>query len=377
MSGKPEVAVVAHGVHEGGGMERALYELIARGAPRFRFVVLAAELDERLLPLVEWRRIRTPMRPIPLKILVFAAAAGLALRRRRPALVHTLGAVVPNRADLASVHFCATGLAAATGRNAPRDGSFLRRANTALTRLLARAGERRCYRPGRVRALAAVSPGEADELRRHFPAVDVTVTPNGIDTARYRPDPAARAAVRAELGVADDAPVVLFVGGDWHHKGVALVLEGAARAGVPLRVWVVGRGDAARFGRLARRLGVDATFLGVRPDVERFFAAADVYCMASLYETFSIAAHEAAASGLPVVSTRVHGVAELVGDEEAGILVARDAESIGAALARLAADPDLRARLGAEGRRRAEAFTWERSAESVLALYDRLLRSAA
>ena len=81
---KPTVALVAHGIHDRGGMERALYELVRRTHDRYRFVVLASELDERLHPSVEWQRIRVPMRPIPLLrehtwlALVYAASASIA-----------------------------------------------------------------------------------------------------------------------------------------------------------------------------------------------------------------------------------------------------------------------------------------------------------
>ena len=77
---RPTVALVAHGIHDTGGMERSLYELVVRSSERYRFVVLAAELDERIRPLVDWRRIAVPMRPIPLKLIAFAASAGLRLR---------------------------------------------------------------------------------------------------------------------------------------------------------------------------------------------------------------------------------------------------------------------------------------------------------
>jgi glycosyltransferase involved in cell wall biosynthesis len=92
-----------------------------------------------------------------------------------------------------------------------------------------------------------------------------------------------------------------------------------------------------------------------------------------LCETFCRAAYEAAACGLPVVATPVDGVTELIGDSEAGQLVERDAASVGRALVRLAADRELRARLGNEGRRRSLECTLERCVDALLDMYDRLL----
>jgi glycosyltransferase involved in cell wall biosynthesis len=143
-------------------------------------------------------------------------------------------------------------------------------------------------------------------------------------------------------------------------------------------LWVVGRGDDARFGRLAERLGIrDAIrFLGQRADVESLYEGADIFVLPTLYETFCIAAYEAAASGLPIVSTRVSGVVDLVGEDVAGILVERTAESVGEALGRLTFDAELRAGLGREGRQRAASYRWQDSVDATLGVYHRLLSSS-
>jgi UDP-glucose:(heptosyl)LPS alpha-1,3-glucosyltransferase len=185
--------------------------------------------------------------------------------------------------------------------------------------------------------------------------------------------------VRGELGIADGDVVALFVGGDWHGKGLALaiaaVAEASRRSQSPIRLLVVGAGDESRFRTLAARLGARVTFAGRRTDVERYYAASDVFVLPSWYETFSLAAFEAAASGLPVVAARVSGVDELVGDGEAGLIVERDAGELGTALADLAASPETRERLGTAARERSAEYTWERSTDAVLAAYRSLLGS--
>jgi glycosyltransferase involved in cell wall biosynthesis len=89
----------------------------------------------------------------------------------------------------------------------------------------------------------------------------------------------------------------------------------------------------------------------------------------SAYETFSIACFEAAACGLPLVIPRLSGAGALVGDDEAGIIVNREAASIANALVRLACDPARRSALGAEARRRASPYTWEASVAAVTDIY--------
>ena len=368
-----------HDIAPFGGMDRALTELINRASDRFEFVVFSRTLADDLRGLVEWHRVRmVPARPIPIKFALFFGLGGLRLVREKVDLVCAVGAVVPNRFDVAFVHYCHTGFRWATGASAPADGSLPRRVNTSILRGLSIAAERWCYRPARISRLVAVSRGLASELEQSFSGVPVTVVPNGVDLERFSPDLEARVQVRSELGLAEDVVVALFVGGDWERKGLACAVDGLSRAtraaAVPLQLWVVGRGDRDAYAAVARPGGVEASlrFLGPRDDVERLYQAADVFVLPSLYETFSLVAYEAAASGLPVVGTRVSGVDELA-EHGGGILVDRTPESVGDALVRLASDGQLRHRLGDAGRRIARDYTWERSVEATVGLFEQVL----
>jgi glycosyltransferase involved in cell wall biosynthesis len=368
----PQVALVAHDIHDHGGMERACAELVRSCHTDVRFTVVSSQLAPELRPLVHrWIRIPIPQRPMPLKFLAFYVLAGLRLLRLRRDVTHTVGALIPNRADIASVHFCHAGSRAAAKRFPPTKAPLTRRVNTAILDRLALVAERWSYRRGRVKTLAAVSTGVAAEVGRFYPGVDVAVTPNGVDAMRFAPDKVAREDVRAAQGVGDEL-VLVFVGGDWDRKGLALAIEALAivRPEAPCRLWVVGRGDADRFGGIAARLGVSdaVTFFGSRSDTERYCQAADVFVLPSQYETFSLGAFEAASCGLPLVITKIHTATELVGDEEAGFVVEPEAAAIATAIKALT-DDSSRARMGRAARRRALGFTWEESASSVARLY--------
>jgi glycosyltransferase involved in cell wall biosynthesis len=378
---RPTVALVAHEVHDGGGMERALAELIRRGHTRVNFIVISRELAPDLRPLVDWRRVHLPARPFPLKFGLFFVSAAARLTLIRADLVHTMGAIVPKRVDLASVQFCHAAYRGLASRASGR--SRARRVNARITSTLSLSAERRLYRPGRARALAAVSQGVEDELRCHYPGVPIVLTPNGVDIDRFRPDPEGRQMLRLTQQVESDEVVALFVGGDWARKGVGIAIEGIAQASRqcdrPLRLWVVGNGDTHRYGRVAAMEGVSdrVTFFGPRSDTERFFQAADVFVLPTLYEAFPLSVLEAAASALPLVVTAVNGIEELVREHgESGVVVKRTSESVARALIQLADSPKLRADLGHSARRRAEEFTWERSVESVVEAYSTLCATA-
>jgi len=377
------VALVAHDVHDRGGMERTFAELIRHASDAVDFVVVSRTLAEDLRPLVTWRRVPVPARPFPAKFGLFFVLAGWRYRRSSVHLVHTLGAIMPRKADLASVHFCHLGYRSRARRHGPHEHRLTRRANTRVSFYLGLGAERWAYRRRRVRALGAVSPGGAREIRQCYREIPVFVTPNGVDGGRFRPDEASRAALRAALGVGDDDVVALFVASRWEDKGLDLVLAGLRHAqpatSSALRLWVVGSGSRRRLDAMAHAHGVAGSvrFFGRRDDAERYYQAADMFVLPSLYETFSMVAHEAAGSGLPIVATEVSGVEDLLCRGEAGIAVGRDPRQVGEAMARLAADPELRCRMGMAGRARVLELSWARSIESVVELYETLAAEAA
>jgi glycosyltransferase involved in cell wall biosynthesis len=378
--GRLRVTIVAQEVHEHGGTEGAAAQLIQRAVDTCDVTVVASHLGDDLRGRVQWRRVPAPSRPPVVRMLGFAVRAAAAVRRTPADVVHTMGAIVPNRADLATVHYCHS-CAPADARTAgdARRGAraVLSRMHARVLRQVSRAAERWCYRPSRLRRAAAVSPGGAREFARAFPGVPVSVTPNGVDLARFAPDASTRARVRREAGVDDDEVVALFVGGDWVRKGLGIAIEAVghlARDGARVRLWVVGVGDAARYGEQARDEGIGdrVTFFGFRHDRERFFQGADVFVLPSVYETFALAAFEAAAAELPLVVTSVNDVGALVRDGSGGAVVERDPKAVAAALLPYVTDAQRRAIDGRAARARVQPFTWDASAESVLELYREL-----
>jgi glycosyltransferase involved in cell wall biosynthesis len=374
---RPRVAIVAHEVAGQQGSERVIRELIRRAHEEIDITVVSRALDPELRNVVEWRRAPAPDRPYKLKFLTFFVTGSIQLLRARVDLVnvHAIGPTVANRADLTSVHLCREVLFEAFGALSP-EVPVRKRVSPRLHVAL----ERWTYR--RSRMLAALSRGSQRELERLYPRARVVVTPNAVDVDRFRADAGVRAEIRSRHGAVESDVVALFVANAWHRKGLGVAIEGlglAARAGAaPDWLWVVGYGDAARYAELAREHGVGARvrFLGAQARVEDFYRAADFFVLPSFNEELSLAALEAAASGLPVVATAVSGMEEVVGAGEAGLIVEREPHAFADALGRLTRDPELRARLGEAARRRASEFTWERSVASVLAAYRELLAGA-
>lgn len=122
-------------------------------------------------------------------------------------------------------------------------------------------------------------------------------------------------------------------------------------------------------------LTASVRLVGERDDVPELLSSSSVFVLSSSSEALPVSVLEAMAAGLPVVATRVGGVPELVVDGETGFLVPpSDAAALAAALQRLLDDPELRARLGAAGRARAEEhFALDSFVEGHLDLYRRAL----
>jgi colanic acid/amylovoran biosynthesis glycosyltransferase len=180
----------------------------------------------------------------------------------------------------------------------------------------------------------------------------------GVDRERFR------ATERPERLAAEVR--VLCVARLVAHKGHAVLLRALARLrddGLPLRATVAGDGpERDSVERLARELGLDSLveFTGAvsQDDLPGLYAAADIFCLPTLAEAVGVVNMEAMATGLPVVSSGLMGVPELVEDGVTGLLVTPGREGeLAAALRRLAEEPALRRRLGEAGRRKvAEEF---------------------
>ena len=207
---------------------------------------------------------------------------------------------------------------------------------------------------------------------------------NGVDTARFRPDAAAREQLRAQLGVAPLTLLYVTVAILRPGKGVQHLLEAAALVQQQMsdvRVLVIGPGEKGpELAAQAAQLGLADTvcFLGPRNDVPALLTAADVYVHPSLFEALPTTVLEAMATGLPVVATDVGGVPELVAHGTTGLLVppARPA-LLAQAMLRLR-DPALRSAFGAAGRAwvegNASAAEWIDGIEKV---YRRVARRSA
>ncbi|MFN8193157.1 MAG: D-inositol-3-phosphate glycosyltransferase [Nocardioidaceae bacterium] len=215
----------------------------------------------------------------------------------------------------------------------------------------------------------------------------VEVVHPGVDLAVFAPMP--KALARAALRLPADALVVMFAGRiqplkapDVLLRAIAVLLDQSPELRSRLVVPVVGGPSGSgldhpeSLAQLASGLGLDDVVRFVPPvaqhDLARWYAAATLVAVPSYNESFGLVAAEAQAAGTPVVAASVGGLPTVVADQVSGLLVdGHDPLDWAAALDRIVRDEGLAARLAAAAPGQAAHFSWERTAETTLDVYEK------
>lgn len=232
-------------------------------------------------------------------------------------------------------------------------------------------------------AVIAVSTHTRDHMiaEEHAPGARIRVVHNGIDFERVRrPGPGSEARLRAEINAVGKHLVVVPArlhpekGHPQLFQALALAKERFSR---PVVVALAGAGTfEANYRRQVQDLGIEAMvqFLGFRQDICDVMGAADLVVLPSVAEAFGLVVAEALHLGIPVLSTRVGGIPEIVDDGVDGVLVSGgDVVALADALVELLNDPERRGRLAGAGSRKVlERFSFERMVRGYESVYDQL-----
>jgi glycosyltransferase involved in cell wall biosynthesis len=308
------------------------------------FTVFAVEFDNPCPDRITWVRVPAPRRPVALLFLAYQLLAPLcyvAYRLRRGPRFDLVQMVESNLwfGDLSYAHFCHRGFLRRGGARA--NPSAVRGMLRWLDHRLHASLEPWVFR--RVKRIVVPSPGLARELQSEYrPAAGkLSVVANPIDLSRMQP-PAGfdRQAQRAQLGFDEDDLVVVFSAlGHFERKGLPILLDAVEALGDPtLRLLVVGgQPDLVRtYAREvdARGIAEAVRLVGMQADIRPFLWAADLLALPSAYEAWPLVVLEAAAAGMPLLVTRLHGVEDLVRDGHNGLLVDRTTDSVADGLRR-------------------------------------------
>ncbi|MGF1523908.1 MAG: glycosyltransferase family 4 protein [Leptolyngbyaceae cyanobacterium] len=212
-----------------------------------------------------------------------------------------------------------------------------------------------------------------------IPSQRITVVPNGVNAIFQRLAPDEIQAARQHYGLTKDHLCLLNVGSNNARKNIATILEVVSllkQQGVAVYFWKVGADFTVDQAEIIRAKGLEdcVSYLG-KPDEEtlvKLYNAADILVAPSTYEGFGLTVLEAMACGTAVVTSNVTSLPEVAGD--AALFVdPMDKDAIVEAILKLHTNLSLRDQLIQKGLERVKAFTWERTAEQVVKVYEEVL----
>ncbi len=231
--------------------------------------------------------------------------------------------------------------------------------------------------------IIAVAGACRDFLIQHesIPPEKITLVPNAIDLRRFSPGNADRAESRNKFGLPIDAKVIAGVGRLNPQKNFSLFLDIAAALAPrfpELRFLLAGEGpEESMLREKARTLGLAdrIVFAGYVADTRQVYAAADILLMPSRFEGLPMTLLEAMAMGLPVVASKLDGIAEVIEDGREGFLIeSNDTHGFVERTASLLENPAKSSEVAANARAKIEArFSVERMTSAVEAIYDQFL----
>ena len=383
---KPRIAVVSPFIDKRHGTERRVAECVQSLSGEYEIHVYSNRVEDVDLDKITWHRIPALPGPHLLAYLWWFLANHLwrwgdrRFRGLAPEVVYSPGINCLD-AGAISVHVVFARLRESVAhelilsRNPVKTWPQIihRRIYYRLIQFL----EGRVY-PNPATPLAVVSRKVASDLSHYYGRTDhVRVIYGGLDLSRFNPERrhSLRPAARGSFGLGENDFVLLLIGNGWKNKGLSTLLESAGMLRDPrLTIFVAGQDNPAPYHAAieCHHLNECVRFLPPRHDVEFFYAAADAYVGPSLEDAFAQPPAEAMASGLPVITSRNNGGAEIISHGSDGLILEdpEDVRTLAEYIHKLLEDADFRCRLGATAARTAQKFTWGNNSVEMKALFE-------
>ena len=387
------IAVITSGVHHQAGPAKVTAALVERLCEDHQVSVFSHNIEGIDLSKIKHYKVPAVTRPNFLAYLTFLVSSTIILtalsflRKRSFDIIHSAGCCCAFSTNVITSHFC------------EKEGLRLERSNIiemphksirqklkvldhSIYRRLAAFVEGVIIGRDSPKALIVVSQSMKREFARHYgdAAKNIIVIPNGVDTLRFHPTNRLlyRGQIRQEHGVSRSDPLLMFAGGDWERKGVLHIMEALSLVQRPdVKLFICGSGDEKFYGQLAelKRVRDRIIFVPHSSNLWEYYAASDIFVLPTIYEPFGLVIVEAMASGLPVITSRVAGAADLIIDGVNGLLLRApsDVNGLAAKIELLLSNAGLRKTMGERARETAEKFSWDQVAQKTLEVYNTVL----
>ena len=242
--------------------------------------------------------------------------------------------------------------------------------------------EKSIFESGQCRKFIAISQMVKNDILKHYhcPQENISVVYNGVDLTRFHPENKNihRENIRNALGIPKNSVLILFVGSGFERKGLKSLLQATKYfKSKDWRLVIMGKGKWKKYIHFApENLRSQIIYKEPVPDIEKYYAAADIFALPSIYEPFGNANLEALASGLPVITTRHCGAADIIQHRLNGLIVEapESSEEVAENINSLF-DPTVRQSMGQNGRVLAEQFSVEKNTHEMVKIYEDIIAS--
>jgi len=236
------------------------------------------------------------------------------------------------------------------------------------------------FESGQCRKFIAISQMVKEDILKHYhcPPENISVVYNGVDLERFNSENKVsyRETIRKELGVPENSTLILFVGSGFERKGLKYLLQATQfLRQEDWRLLIMGKGKWNKYLQFApENLRGQIIYKEPVPEIEKYYSAADIFALPSIYEPFGNANLEALATGLPVITTRHCGAANIIQHKLSGMIVENPespkeiADNINSLF-----DPALRQTLSQNARSLAEKFSLETNTLAMLKIYQDII----
>ena len=374
------IGIVTHNILPGDGQGRANYEIVKYALKQgARVRVVADAIAEDLLPDIEVYRVPLPSwtHKINLpKVAIFAHRADHIIQSwtEKPDILHNYGYCTSLPHDINTSQYVHAAWAQSTFHTSRTNRNLYGAYQWLYTQSNAH-WERHAYHQARVVVAASGTVREELKTLVGVPEDRLRVINNGADLNEFYPLPEGETPDRTGLELPENVVLGVFAGDiRTPRKNLDSVLKAMAQV-EGFHLAVVGRLEGSPYPALAEQLGLTKRvhFLDFRRDIAAIFRASDFFVFPSRYEACALVLSEAAASGIPILSSRTTGGAEVIAPG-AGLLIddPNDIKALTGALKALVQQPEQRARMQSIARAHASEQSWEKIGKQYYGLYEEL-----
>lgn len=383
-----KIAFIARGVNKQGGISRYVAELVEAFSQEhevhlwtnFCEDISSTRIIFHKIPMIKGnfflKRKKTTLATI-LQVYSFALMSKFKIKLKNFDLVHSLGdCFVPF--DVYTAGSCHKAAVKKARKREKGLINFFKNTRLNPLNLIVLSLEKFTFKSKNYKKIIAVSEVTKNEIMAEYgvPTEDIVVIPNGINLDEFNLEnkEILRREIRHRHRIKQEEIIILFVGHEFKRKGLKYLLEAIPLINNDLtKILVVGRSNEKPFVEIAKKLGLAerVIFVGHAPKVQEYFACADIFCFPTLDEAFGLVITEALAAGLPTITSKIAGAAELMQNGKDGLLLddPTSPQEIASKINLLINDKRLREHISKEAQNTAQKYSWAEIARRTLEVY--------